>query len=69
MVMDFPLITYFQWADYHRVFMYFYWHHRKELGWGSAGFADGHASFVRVSNNNPDFQRGPDWTFIYSDRR
>lgn len=48
-------------------FQYRYWHHGKELGWGNAGFVDGHVGYFRVSDipniPNRDWWRGGDWTF------
>ena len=37
------------------------------LLWGGAAFVDGHAAYVGVTRDKPDFQRGPGWTFIYND--
>jgi len=68
-VTDWPFSCYFLWPYKYQPFVYTYWHNRRELGWGSVGFADGHAAFLRATTNDPDFQRGPDWTFIHSDRR
>ena len=45
-----------------------YWHHRSQLGWGNNAFVDGHVAYQRATRNQPDFQRGNGWSFIYSDR-
>lgn len=48
-------------------FQYRYWHHKKELGWGNAAFADGHVDYFRVSEKpnkpNRDWWKGNGWTF------
>jgi len=44
-----------------------YWHHKSQLGWGTANFVDGHARYLHVERNNPTFQSGPDWTYIFDD--
>ena len=44
-----------------------YWHDPKRLGYGGAAFVDGHVAYTHVTRDKPDFQRGPTWTFIYSD--
>jgi prepilin-type N-terminal cleavage/methylation domain-containing protein/prepilin-type processing-associated H-X9-DG protein len=45
-----------------------YWHHRTQLGWGNNAFVDGHVAYQRATRNQPDFQRGNGWSFIYNDR-
>jgi prepilin-type processing-associated H-X9-DG protein len=42
-----------------------YWHHPTEIGWGNVAFVDGHVEYFRATYNEPDFQNGPDWTFIF----
>ena len=44
-----------------------YWHDKKRLGYGGAAFVDGHVAYLHVTRDKPDFQRGPTWTFVYSD--
>ena len=44
-----------------------YWHDKKRLGYGGAAFVDGHVAYLHVTRNQPDFQRGNGWTFVYSD--
>ena len=44
-----------------------YWHDKKRLGYGGAAFVDGHAAHLHVTRDKPDFQRGDNWTFVYSD--
>ena len=56
------------WTHYYQEdpFKISYWHNKKELGWGNAVFVDGHTGYIQVTNDNPDFQKGPDWTFTYN---
>jgi hypothetical protein len=44
-----------------------YWHDKKRLGYGGAAFVDGHAAYLHVTRDKPDFQRGDGWTFVYND--
>jgi len=44
-----------------------YWHDKKRLGYGNVAFVDGHVEYLGATRNNPDFQRGPTWSFIYND--
>ena len=44
-----------------------YWHHKTQIGWGNLLFVDGHVTFLQVANNNPSYQSGPGWSFIYKD--
>ena len=44
-----------------------YWHDKKRLGYGGAAFVDGHAAYVHVTRDKPDYQHGDGWTFVYSD--
>ncbi len=46
---------------------YEFWHHRSQVGYSNVLFVDGHVLFMRITNNNPSYQRGPDWSFVYSD--
>jgi prepilin-type N-terminal cleavage/methylation domain-containing protein/prepilin-type processing-associated H-X9-DG protein len=48
------------------VFQFAYWHDTKRLGYGNAAFVDGHVQYLVATQNNPDFQDGPFWTFIYN---
>jgi len=43
-----------------------FWHHRTELGWANALFVDGHAQLHRATLDQPDFQHGSDWTFVFN---
>ena len=45
-----------------------YWHHRSQLGWGNRAFVDGHVAYQRAFRNQPTFQRGNGWSYIYNDR-
>ena len=44
-----------------------YWHDKKRLGFAGAAFVDGHVSYLGVTRDKPDFQRGLGWTFVYND--
>jgi len=44
-----------------------YWHDKKRLGYGGAAFVDGHVAYLHVTRDQPDFQRGAGWTFVYND--
>jgi hypothetical protein len=44
-----------------------YWHDKKRLGYAGAAFVDGHAAYVHLTRDKPDFQRGDGWTFVYND--
>jgi hypothetical protein len=44
-----------------------YWHNKTELGWGVNAFVDGHIAYQRATLNQPDFQRGNGWSFVYDD--
>jgi prepilin-type processing-associated H-X9-DG protein len=43
-----------------------YWHDKKRLGYGGVAFVDGHVTYSYVTRNQPDYQHGVNWTFIYS---
>ena len=51
-----------------RPFSVMYWHDAKVLGWGTVLFVDGHANYLKTTINNPSFQQGPTWSFIYNDQ-
>lgn len=53
-----------------RPFEIAYWHNRKELGFGDVLFVDGHAEYKQalLNKSNPSYQRGPDYTFVYTDK-
>ena len=46
---------------------YTYWHNQTVIGRGTGSFVDGHARYMQVERNNPTFQSGPDWTYIFDD--
>ena len=46
-------------------FQHAYWHHDKVLGWGNVAFVDGHVAFLRAFPDQPRFQDGPGYTFLY----
>jgi prepilin-type N-terminal cleavage/methylation domain-containing protein len=62
-VHDYPFATY--WANGHP-WLYYYWHHETELGWSNVAFADFSARYLQAERDNPDWQHGPNWTFIYT---
>jgi prepilin-type N-terminal cleavage/methylation domain-containing protein/prepilin-type processing-associated H-X9-DG protein len=47
-------------------FEYIYWHD-KRLGYGNVLFVDSHVSYFQATFNQPDFQRGPTWSFVWDD--
>ncbi len=50
-----------------KIFQKIYWHDKKRLGFGNVAFVDGHVGYYQATDNQPDFQRGRDWTFVYTD--
>ena len=50
-----------------KIFQKMYWHDRHRLGFGNVAFVDGHVGYYEGTDNRPDFQRGAEWTFVYSD--
>jgi prepilin-type N-terminal cleavage/methylation domain-containing protein len=48
-------------------FQFMYWHHQKEVGWGNVQFVDTHVEYLRAVPNQPTYQKGPTWSFIYND--
>jgi prepilin-type N-terminal cleavage/methylation domain-containing protein/prepilin-type processing-associated H-X9-DG protein len=63
---DFSFNAYFDYGRTSAVFNYMYWHHTTKLGYGNVLFVDSHVSYLHAEPQ-PDFQRGPDWSFIYND--
>ena len=49
----------------HIPFQYSYWHSDNELGWGNVAFLDNHIDYMRATYDKPDFQNGPNWTFLF----
>lgn len=45
--------------------LYSYWHNLKDAGWTNLLFVDGHIGYHQMEYNNPDYQNGPGWTFVY----
>src|SRR5262245_16135429 len=43
-----------------------FWHHETVLGWGNVAFVDGHVTFLRAFPDKPDYQNGPNYTFLYN---
>ena len=50
-----------------KIFQKMYWHDQHRLGFGNVAFVDGHVGYHEATDNRPDFQRGPEWTFVYND--
>lgn len=46
-------------------FQFSFWHHSKALGWGNAGFVDGHVAYLQATSRAPDFRNGREYTFQY----
>ena len=63
LVGDGPIGT---WSHGYEPFMNYYWHDKKELGWSNAAFVDMHIEYLQFTKDDPDFQNGPGWTFIYN---
>lgn len=49
------------------VFQRMYWHDRSRLGFGNVAFVEGHVGYHEATDDRPDFQRGRDWSFVYTD--
>jgi prepilin-type N-terminal cleavage/methylation domain-containing protein/prepilin-type processing-associated H-X9-DG protein len=64
---DFAFNCYFEYQRWRGVFQYMYWHRKKDLGYANVLFIDSHVGYYQATTRNPDFQRGPAWTFIYND--
>jgi prepilin-type N-terminal cleavage/methylation domain-containing protein len=50
-----------------KVFHRAYWHNKSDLGWGNLAFVDTHVAHKKATEDKPDFQNGPDWSFLYND--
>ncbi len=48
-------------------FEYMYWHDKSTLGFGNVVFTDQHVEYLSAQLNQPNFQQGPNWSFIYDD--
>lgn len=46
----------------------YYWHNSREVGWANLLFVDGHVSYEKMTRNQPSFQLGENWSFIYNSR-
>lgn len=62
---DFPFGVYFRYTVNNGPLMYSYWHN-PQLGWGNVVFTDGHVAYHQATYNQPDFQHGNGWTFVYN---
>ena len=61
---DFSFNCYFQNS---RPFEAMYWHDQKTLGFGNVVFIDQHVQYLSAQLNSPNFQQGPNWSFIFDD--
>ncbi len=59
--------AYFLYPSSGKVFEYMYWHNKSAIGYGNVLFTDSHVSYLQAAAD-PDFQRGPGWSFVWSDR-
>lgn len=62
LVNDFSFNCYF---ENNNAFEYMYWHDPKHLGYGNVAFVDQHVQYLSASINQPDFQHGANWSFVY----
>lgn len=62
LVNDMSFSCYF---ENNKPFEYMYWHDQKTLGFGNVAFVDQHVAYLCAQNNRPNFQQGPNWSFIY----
>ncbi|MDA7505442.1 type II secretion system GspH family protein [Verrucomicrobia bacterium] len=49
-------------------FQYSFWHN-DQPGWGNVAFLDQHIDFLRATHDQPDFQNGKNWTFLFNGPR
>ena len=42
------------------------WHDKRRYGYGNLLFVDAHVGYFQATKDKPDFQNGPDWTFIFN---
>jgi prepilin-type N-terminal cleavage/methylation domain-containing protein/prepilin-type processing-associated H-X9-DG protein len=64
---DFSFSCYFEYKTWgNKVFNHMFWHHKTKLGYGNVLFVDAHVGY-HEAKPAPDFQRGPDWSFIWDD--
>ncbi len=47
-------------------FEYMYWHDKSNLGYGNVCFVDQHIEYLRAKFNQPNFQEGVNWSFVYN---
>jgi prepilin-type N-terminal cleavage/methylation domain-containing protein/prepilin-type processing-associated H-X9-DG protein len=64
---DFAFNCYFEYQRWAGVFQYMYWHDKTRLGMANVLFVDSHVGHHQATTNNPDFQHGPGWSFVYND--
>ena len=67
LVNDFSFNAYFMYSSSKQVFEYMYWHNKSTPGYGNVLFTDSHVSYL-LASAAPDFQRGPGWSFVWSDQ-
>jgi prepilin-type N-terminal cleavage/methylation domain-containing protein/prepilin-type processing-associated H-X9-DG protein len=63
---DFAFNCYFEYPRWGDVFQYMYWHDKSRLGFANVLFVDSHVGHYRATTDNPDFQHGPGWSFVYN---
>ncbi len=50
-----------------KIFQKMYWHDQHRLGFGNVAFVDSRVGYYEGTDDRPDFQRGTEWTFVYTD--
>jgi hypothetical protein len=64
LVNDFSFNCFF---ENNNAFESMFWHDQSKLGYGNVSFVDQHVEYLCARFNQPNFQQGPNWSFIYSD--
>ncbi|MGC3957045.1 MAG: type II secretion system protein [Verrucomicrobiota bacterium] len=64
---DFSANCYFGFDSFGTVFQFMYWHDKGRLGYGNVLFVDGHVNYLGLKSAEPDFRRGANWSFVWSD--
>jgi prepilin-type N-terminal cleavage/methylation domain-containing protein/prepilin-type processing-associated H-X9-DG protein len=65
---DFAFNCYFEFVHWGRkTFQVMNWHDKKRLGYGNVLFVDSHVGYHQATTDQPDFQRGRAWSFLYDD--
>jgi prepilin-type N-terminal cleavage/methylation domain-containing protein/prepilin-type processing-associated H-X9-DG protein len=63
---DFSFNAYFDYGQTRAVFEYMFWHDKTRLGYGNVLFIDSHVAYHQAAPNQPDFQRGAAWSFLWN---